>query len=71
MRLVENRWHVVYLIDGKNGITTFGLDRIHEIKNSSKLYQHNKYFDPEKYFDNVIGIYRKKERKKERKKTNW
>lgn len=59
----KNRWYVVCLIDGKNDITTFGLDRIHKIKNTPKLYQVNKYFDPEKYFDTVIGIYRKKEDK--------
>ena len=59
----RNRWYVLCLIDGKNDITTFALDRIIKIKNSSKLYQHNKYFEPEKYFDNVIGINRKKEDK--------
>lgn len=59
----RNRWYVLCLIDGKNDITTFALDRIIKIKNSAKSYQPNTYFDPEKYFNNVIGINRKKEDK--------
>ena len=59
----RNRWYVVCLIDGKKDITTFALDRIVTIKNSSKPFQPNRYFDPEKYFHHVIGIYRKKEDK--------
>ena len=59
----RNRWYVVCLIDSKNDITTFALDRIVEIQNSSKPFQPNRYFDPEKYFHHVIGIYRKKDDK--------
>lgn len=59
----SNRWYVVCLIDGKNDIATFALDRILKIKNSSKPFRLNKYFKPEHYFNNVIGIYRKKEDK--------
>ena len=59
----RNRWYVVCLIHGKNDITTFALDRIIKIKNSSESYQPNTYFEPEKYFNNVIGIDRKKEDK--------
>ena len=57
----RNRWYVVSMIDGKNDITTFALDRISMIKPSSKTYQPNLYFDTGKYFDNLIGISRKKE----------
>ena len=55
----RNRWYVVCLIDGKKEITTFALDRIIKIKNSSKPFKPNTHFDPEKYFQHVIGIYRK------------
>uniref|UniRef100_UPI002658667B helix-turn-helix transcriptional regulator n=1 Tax=Ferruginibacter sp. TaxID=1940288 RepID=UPI002658667B len=55
----RNRWYVVCLIDGKREVTTFALDRIIKIKNSSKPFKPNASFDPEQYFQHVIGICRK------------
>ena len=55
----RNRWYVVCLIDEKKGITTFALDRIISLKNSSKPFKPNNSFDLEQYFQHVIGIYRK------------
>ena len=59
----RNRWYVVCLIDEKKGITTFALDRIISLKNSSKPFKPNNSFNPENYFQHVIGIYRKQDDK--------
>ncbi len=59
----RNRWYVICLIDGKVGITTFALDRIISLKNSSNPFKPNSSFDPEQYFQHVIGINRKPEDK--------
>ncbi|MBC7629197.1 YafY family protein [Ferruginibacter sp.] len=59
----RNRWYVVCLIDEKKGITTFALDRINKLKNSSKPFKPNSSIDPEQYFQHVIGINRKQEDK--------
>lgn len=59
----RNRWYVVCQIDEKKGITTFALDRIISLKNSSKPFKPNTSFDPEQYFQHVIGIKRKQEDK--------
>ena len=55
----RNRWYLLCLIDGKREVTTFALDRIIKVKNSSKPFKPSTHFDPEKYFQHVIGIYRK------------
>jgi len=59
----RNRWYVVCLIDEKKGITTFALDRIINLKNSSQPFKPNSSFEPEQYFQHVIGINRKQEDK--------
>ena len=58
-----NRWYVICLIDGKKEITTFTLDCIIKINNSAKPFKPNTSFDPENYFQHVIGIYRKQDDK--------
>ena len=59
----RNRWYVICLIDEKKEVTTFALDRIIKIKNSSKPFKPNSSFEPEQYFQHVIGINRKQDDK--------
>lgn len=52
----RNRWFLI----GRNGdaknISILALDRIKEIKNSSSSFITNDLFDPETYFNNIIGV---------------
>ena len=43
-------------MDQDNKISTFALDRIHQIKNARAAFQENDMFDPALYFDHVIGV---------------
>ena len=62
----RNRWYVLGLVDDKNKMATFALDRIIKIKPLLNPYKPNIYFNPKEYFHNLIGISRKKEDKPER-----
>jgi predicted DNA-binding transcriptional regulator YafY len=52
----RNRWFVIGRKADAALITNFALDRIKEIKNSSALFIENDLFDPETYFNNLIGV---------------
>jgi len=52
----RNRWFLI----GREGegtyITNYALDRIKKIKNSEAAFIENNLFDPEHYFDSLIGV---------------
>jgi predicted DNA-binding transcriptional regulator YafY len=52
----RNRWFLIGRIDAKENITNFALDRIKGIKVSNNKYVPNDLFDPETYFNNLIGV---------------
>lgn len=53
----RNRWFVIGRSNkAKNIAMNFALDRIKKIRNSSETFTANDLFDPEKYFNDVIGV---------------
>ncbi|RZK11571.1 MAG: WYL domain-containing protein [Flavobacterium sp.] len=52
----RNRWFVIGRQEASNKITNLALDRIKAIKNSNSQYVPNDLFDPETYFNNLIGV---------------
>ena len=52
----RNRWFVIGRKGNADSITNFALDRIKNIKNSINDYMPNNLFDPEVYFNNLIGV---------------
>lgn len=52
----RNRWFVIGRKDNAESITNFALDRIKSIKNSDAYYISNDLFNPETYFNNLIGV---------------
>jgi hypothetical protein len=63
LKQYRNRWFVFGRIAETNFITIFALDRIKGIKNSKNTYIDNDLFDPEKYFNNLVGVSVKKDSK--------
>ena len=59
----RNRWFVFGLNAQENKIDNLALDRIEEIGDSAEPFIENKNFNAETYFDNMIGVTRKKEAK--------
>lgn len=52
----RNRWFVIGRKEGSYKVTNLALDRIKTIKNSNNQYAPNDLFDPETYFNNLIGV---------------
>lgn len=52
----RNRWFLLGRRDGKTSPTTLALDRILKVKPTAKAYQPNDLFDPETYFDAMVGV---------------
>lgn len=52
----RNRWFVFGRKNHSDSITNFALDRIKRIRNSGEPYIPNNFFDPETYFNNLIGV---------------
>lgn len=53
----RNRWFLIGRVGENNTITNLGLDRIKgKIKNSSDNFIENNLFDPDTYFNNLIGV---------------
>lgn len=52
----RNRWFVIGRKNDATVITNLALDRIKELKNSGASFIENDLFDPEVYFNNVIGV---------------
>lgn len=55
----RNRWFIVCYDHFRKDICNYALDRIESIETSKDLtYMENTFFDPEHYFDDVIGVTR-------------
>jgi predicted DNA-binding transcriptional regulator YafY len=63
LKQYRNRWFVFGRTDENNFVTIFALDRIKSIKNSKNIYIENNLFNPEKYFNNLVGVSVKKDSK--------
>lgn len=54
----KNRWYLVAKDIIKNEMRIYGLDRIHEITISKKMFTYPSSFDPRNYFKDSFGIIR-------------
>ncbi len=52
----RNRWFVVGMRANSNLVINFALDRIKSIKNSNEDFLENELFNPDIYFNNLIGV---------------
>lgn len=53
----RNRWFLIGRVGSHTSISNLALDRIKgKLKNSAEPYIENNLFDPEHYFNNVIGV---------------
>lgn len=52
----RNRWFVIGRKETAESVTILALDRIKEIKNSGNEYIKNNLFNPETYYNNLIGV---------------
>jgi predicted DNA-binding transcriptional regulator YafY len=52
----RNRWFIICRREGSDQISNLALDRIRKIQNSSVPFRENDLFDPETYYDNLIGV---------------
>ncbi len=52
----RNRWFLIGREGQASYITNYALDRIKKIKNSEATFIENNLFDPEHYFDSLIGV---------------
>lgn len=52
----RNRWFLIGRKENASFITTLALDRVKAIKNSSADYVPNNLFEPDTYFNNLIGV---------------
>jgi len=52
----RNRWFLIGREKGSDFIHNYALDRIKKIKNCDSAFVENTLFDPESYFDSLIGV---------------
>jgi predicted DNA-binding transcriptional regulator YafY len=53
----RNRWFLICRVGSYKSLSNIRLDSIkHKIRNSSEVFIENDLFDPETYFNNVIGV---------------
>jgi len=52
----KNRWYLIAMNHSKNGMRTYGLERIKSIKKSLSPFVRAKDFDPNSYYEDIIGI---------------
>lgn len=52
----KNRWYLYAYSHDKSGMRTYGLDRITDIRPSLSDYISNEFFDPDAYFNDLIGV---------------
>ncbi|WP_121352034.1 helix-turn-helix transcriptional regulator [Flavisolibacter nicotianae] len=56
LREYRNRWFLIGSHDGSEKVTNLALDRIKAIKPSLHPFVANPFFDPETYFNNLVGV---------------
>ena len=52
----DNRWYLYALAHDKKELRTYGLERIVALKSSLQAYKTADNFDPDNYFNDIIGI---------------
>lgn len=52
----RNRWYVIGRTSGTIFVSNLALDRIKKISNCKNVFEENELFDPETYFNNIIGV---------------
>jgi len=52
----KNRWYLIAMNHAKKGMRTYGLERIKSIKKSLHPFVRAKDFDPDSYYEDIIGI---------------
>lgn len=52
----RNRWFLIGSHEGSEKVTNLALDRIKGVKPSSNPFVANPFFDPETYFNNLVGV---------------
>jgi predicted DNA-binding transcriptional regulator YafY len=52
----RNRWFLIGREANTNYVNNYALDRIKKIKNSDSVFVENDLFDPDHYFDSLIGV---------------
>jgi len=52
----DHRWYLYALSHKKGELRTYGLERINELKPSLQMYKTPESFDPDSYFNDIIGI---------------
>lgn len=52
----RNRWFVIGRKEKEGSVIILALDRIKEIKNSGEEYIQNNLFNPDSYYNNLIGV---------------
>lgn len=52
----RNRWFVFGLRKGNPGLYNLALDRIHELEVSTESYRENTLFDPQTFFEDLVGV---------------
>jgi len=52
----RNRWFVFGLRKGNPGLYNLALDRIHALEVSTEVYRENTLFDPQTFFEDLVGV---------------
>lgn len=56
LREYRNRWFLIGAAEGNKRPLTLAIDRIQDVKKASVDFEPNEIFDPETYFENLIGV---------------
>ena len=57
MKVYNRRWYVLGYIKEKETIRHLALERFLDLQTTSQKFEYPKDFNPQKYYDNVVGIY--------------
>jgi len=56
LREYRNRWFLIGAADGNSKPLTLAIDRIQDVRKAVADFKPNEIFDPENYFENLIGV---------------
>lgn len=56
LKQYRNRWFLIARVGDNQRVTNLALDRIKKIANSKEPFLENDIFDPEIYYNNLIGV---------------
>jgi predicted DNA-binding transcriptional regulator YafY len=61
----KSRWYLIAFSHSHSSLRTFALDRIKDIRESFAEYVSDRSFDPNRYFDDIVGITLESDKKPE------